>query len=159
MHITYDYDILPRPFWRKIMWWEALKYGPIAIAALTTFWTAGLLTIELNRSNVRHSARTLLVIFMGFCLIMTGLSWGLTIYDNTYVQRDAKLGTIRMLASQLDLNITNKYRIEGDADASVDERTRRQLGDVMRDICWRIQSIYEEAGGTKLRTNCEASLR
>jgi hypothetical protein len=140
------------------MWWDALKYGPIAIAALTAAWTAGLLTIELNRKNVRQSARTLLYVFMAFCIAMTVIAWSLTIYDNTYIQRETRLNAIRSLASQIDLSITSKYRLEGDRDAIFDDRTRRQLTDIMRDLCERVATIYEETGGDRNQLHCKNRL-
>jgi hypothetical protein len=56
-------------------WWDALKYGPIALAELVAFWTAALLTIELRQPNIRKDATRLLGIFMGFCLVLSAVVW------------------------------------------------------------------------------------
>jgi hypothetical protein len=65
----------------KVEWWEALKYGPAAVAALVAFWTAGLITLEVNRKTIRPQARSLLNIYMGFCLLLTAFSYLLVLLE------------------------------------------------------------------------------
>jgi hypothetical protein len=62
-------------------WWEAFKYGPTVLAGFVTLWTAGLITIELNRKTIRPQAKNLLMMFMGFALALTLLSYGLTLLE------------------------------------------------------------------------------
>jgi hypothetical protein len=66
---------------QQLDWWEAFKYGPTVLAGFVALWTAGLITIELNRKTIRPQAKNLLMTFMGFSLVLTVLSYGLTLLE------------------------------------------------------------------------------
>jgi hypothetical protein len=141
-------------------WLEALKYGPITIAALTAAWTAGLLTIELNRPSVRRSAQRLISVFMVFCFLLTIVSYGVTAVENWYTRQDreraaaeiarqsdesiSRLGEIRTLVARLDSQTVSKI-------SQLDNTGSRAL---VRSICETITQIYEITGGVQLRGTC-----
>jgi hypothetical protein len=53
--------------------WEALKYGPIALAALTAFWTAALLAIEMRRPSIRKKRNEAFGIFCDVLFASDGI--------------------------------------------------------------------------------------
>jgi hypothetical protein len=106
---------------------DALKYGPIALAALTALWVATLLTIELRRPQVRKGARSLLTTFMIFCFVLTGLSWALFLFDENgkqkiVAEKDAKITQIK---TDLGAKIAE---IEKDRDTKVGELEMKITG-------------------------------
>jgi hypothetical protein len=139
-------------------WTEALKYGPISIAALTAFWTAGLLTLELNRATVRKGAQRLIFVFMLFSIALTVLAWGLTIYDNTQAAararetaqflKDERLSKIQTLIVKIDSEALNKVR-------SLDNSGSQA---VVRSMCAEIMRIYKIAGGEMPTETCGKQL-
>jgi hypothetical protein len=149
--------------------WDALKYGPVTIAAFTAFWVAGLLTIELRRRQVRKTARSILTNFMIFCFVLTALSWGLTIFDEYSKRRmaadqdallqaaqrkyDDKLSNIRELIGRLDVETINKLRAENNPDG-IQVGTLRTI---TRSLCMIVGDIYREAGGLVQTNSCRTA--
>src|SRR5262249_9026085 len=138
-------------------WLDALKYGPIAIAALTAFWAAGLMTIELRRAKVRSDARNLLVIFMSFSLLLTALSWGLTIYDDNSKRKydlvvKQRLADIGVQVGQLDSSLVAKHRHEI-ADPDANASTRNFLISTISTMCTNLLEIARLAE-TSMLNNC-----
>jgi hypothetical protein len=68
----------------KGQWWDALKSGSLVLIALIALWTAGLLTIELQRKTVRQSARKLITTFMAFCVLLLLFGAGFEFFDQKW---------------------------------------------------------------------------
>lgn len=78
-----------------------------------------------------------MVIFMVFSLALTGLSWGLTIYDDAQrAQADAtnRLSKVAMRISGLDRSILDKYRATAQNQA-VPPEIRDTISGFLRDEC------------------------
>jgi hypothetical protein len=154
---------------------DALKYGPIALAALTALWVATLLTIELKRPQVRKGAQKILSEFMIFCLVLTAASWGLYSFDEHGKQqivhdrdariaelerqvatiereRDDRLANIRELIVRIDSEAINKLRAENNP-GPVDKDT---LGHIATSLCSAVTDVYHTAGGIAPTHTCAA---
>jgi hypothetical protein len=129
-------------------WWEAFKYGPTVLAALAALWTAGLLTIELQRKNMRSQAKNLLIVFMGFCLLLVALSYGLTILEANPLISGA-LG-------ELDGNLASKQGLLGGLN-DVAPSERGQLNGYVLRMCKDVAHIAT-AINAELPDNCRIML-
>jgi hypothetical protein len=96
-------------------WYDALKYGPTlgaGLAGLALLWTAGLLTIELNRTHgVRESAYRAIKGFMYFSAVLFAASVLLTFVDNRFKASDEKdktLSQIREDVSSIKSDVLTK---------------------------------------------------
>jgi hypothetical protein len=137
------------------MWWEALKFGPAGLAAIVTLWTASLLATELQREGgPRNSARKLITNFMIFSTLLTIVTLGLVIFDNTFLERDRRLDSIRGAVRSLDSGIMSKMIIEAGPLPGIDPESRRLLQEFTRSICGTATEIYHIAGSLAPLESC-----
>jgi hypothetical protein len=138
-------------------WLNALKYGPIAIAALTAFWAAGLLTLELARidpnvkRDTRAGARRLIYAFMVFALVMTAASFGLSMVDrwtNTPAT-DPRIAQIHTVVAQMDNEELRQmdYLLKHTGPDPV-------VVQISTSLCRKIVELYTLTGGYRPDGSC-----
>lgn len=91
--------------------WEALKYGPLGLAAIATLLAAMLLFQVLKQPQVPKAKRQLFNTYMIFCSILVLVSIGAAVMDSLRVERGE---TARQLAQgqkqQLE-EMTRRYQL------------------------------------------------
>jgi hypothetical protein len=157
---------------------EALKYGPIALAALTALWAAALLSIELGKPQIRRGARNMLTTFMIFSVVLTAISWTLYLFDENgkrqivaardaelkqrderiaaiEKERDDQLGNIRYLLGRIDVETINKLRVENNPGGI----NSVALATITKGLCRSVVDLYGAVGSLVPANTCKAELQ
>lgn len=152
--------------------WEALKYGPLGLAAIATLLAALLLFQVLKQPQVSKSKRQIFTTYMVFCSALVLVSIGAAVFDTLrqtdyqrLVQQNEQLtiqqmetsrrlseasqrvGTIRSLIARLDENEMEKARILARRQSEVGDA----LKPVLRSMCITLVEISRHAEGQTMR--------
>ena len=110
------------------VFWGALKYGPIGLAAIATVLAAYLLWDVLKLPQVSKSKRRIFFGFMFFCMGLFIIAIGANVLDNLLFKADRRVENVRQYISRLDENEMQKFTaLTGTIPGESEEQRRNRI--------------------------------
>jgi len=113
-------------------WTEFLKAGAIGIGLAILVYTAALLKQELAKPEPRPDAKSLILTFMAFSLVLFGIA--------TFIELRERSGTIIGIVNGMDANLGGKEQ------AAVQSLDRNALKFFDNELCKRVKDLRSFVG-------------
>src|SRR5262249_16209105 len=131
------------------VFWGALKYGPIDLAAIANVVAAYLLWDVLKLPLVSKSKRQIFFGFMFFCMGLFIIAIGANVLDNLLFKADRRMEKVRQYISRLDENEMEKFTaltrtIPGESEEQRLIRIMNTVPDMVPTMCGLVVQISED---------------